>query len=176
MTDHFLRATAPASSVPARRRLVAAGIIRRRADRALPVPATTEGTTAAPRTAALLRQIAEHLSTHRPTAPMTDGARLTVAFGIAGSAPAASPLLRMLPWPEPGITRGEYALRLRKTAWAADTDAEGSLTALASAVGVLSARTFEDGDDACPACGSWTSPCPCAAPTGSTTRTPAVTR
>ncbi|MFI5755646.1 hypothetical protein [Streptomyces sp. NPDC051569] len=75
------------------------------------------------RTSALLRAVADHLAAHRPDATMTEAARLTVTLGIAGSAVAARPLLRILPFPTGSITRGEYALRLRKAAWATATAA-----------------------------------------------------
>ncbi|WP_030747567.1 hypothetical protein [Streptomyces sp. NRRL F-5135] len=112
---------APTPPGAAARRVVAAGTIRRHAGRTLTVRATETGTTIAiaPRSAELLRQVAEHLTTHRPADPMTEAARMTVALRVAGTAPAASPLLRALPFPSGSITRGEYALRLRKAAWAA---------------------------------------------------------
>lgn len=64
-----------------------------------------------------LAAIAAHLTEHRPTALMTEAARMTVALRIARTASDARPLLRRLPFPTGGITRGEYALRLRRTAW-----------------------------------------------------------
>ncbi|MEW1719800.1 hypothetical protein [Streptomyces sp. NPDC093109] len=66
-----------------------------------------------------LRAITAHFETYRPEAVMTEAARMTVALGITGSAAASRPILRILPWPTGRITRGEYALRLRKAAWAA---------------------------------------------------------
>ncbi|MGW2258992.1 hypothetical protein ACWCXE_14300 [Streptomyces sp. NPDC001780] len=139
-----------------------------------PIPGSSRLSDTPPRPADMLLAVAKHFTEHRPASPMTEAARMTVALRIAGTAPAAQPLLRVLPFPSRGITRGEYALRIRKTAWAADAHAGDSLTALANAVGVLSARTFEDGDDVCPMCECWT--CQCPRPTGSTIRTLAVTR
>lgn len=66
-----------------------------------------------------LTAVARHLSTHRPDDRMTNAARMTVALIAAdGRAQAARPLLKALSFPTSGITRGEYALRVRKTAWA----------------------------------------------------------
>ncbi|MFI6700294.1 hypothetical protein ACIBJC_15175 [Streptomyces sp. NPDC050509] len=150
MTDHFLRATTPASPL---------------------------------RTSALLRAIVQHLTAHRPDGRMTDGARLTVAVGTAGTATAARPVLRIMPWPARGITRGEYALHLRKAAWSAGCDARPAShtsgsdpdmdEALRRARRAPERRTFEDGDDVCPLCENWT--CTCPRPTGAT-RTMAVAR
>lgn len=73
---------------------------------------------ASSRLANQLVTVAAHFATHRPTDRMTDAARMTVALRTAGSAAAVRPVLRALPFPAGGITRGEYALRVRKTAWA----------------------------------------------------------
>lgn len=62
---------------------------------------------------ALIARIADHFAAQRPEAQMTDAARLTVAVRVAGSAQQARPLLRQLPYPETGTTRGAYASRLR---------------------------------------------------------------
>jgi len=59
-----------------------------------------------------LHAIADHLTRHRPDAPMTEAARMTLALHTAGTAQAARPLLAALPWPNAGITRGEYAQRV----------------------------------------------------------------
>lgn len=49
---------------------------------------------------------------------MTDAARMTVALIAAGGrAQAVRPLLEVLPFPTGGISRGEYSIRIRKTAW-----------------------------------------------------------
>lgn len=61
--------------------------------------------------------VAAHFTTHRPADRMTDAARMTVALRTAGSAAAVRPVLRALPFPASRITRGKYALRVRKTAW-----------------------------------------------------------
>lgn len=66
-----------------------------------------------------LTAVARHLSTHRPDARMTDAARTTVAvIAASGRTQAVRPLLKALPFPTGDITRAEYALRIRKTAWA----------------------------------------------------------
>ncbi|MFE7105611.1 hypothetical protein ACFU98_10700 [Streptomyces sp. NPDC057575] len=52
--------------------------------------------------------VASHFTTHRPADRMTDAARMTVALRSAGSAFAARPVLRALPFPKGRITRGEY--------------------------------------------------------------------
>ncbi|MGW1840679.1 hypothetical protein [Streptomyces sp. NPDC002067] len=64
-----------------------------------------------------LTDVAAHLTARRPSDLMTEAARMTVALGVTGTAAGAQPLLRRLPFPTGGITRGEYALRLRRSAW-----------------------------------------------------------
>ncbi|MFG2225364.1 hypothetical protein [Streptomyces sp. NPDC048644] len=64
-----------------------------------------------------LHAVAQHLTIRRPADPMTDAARMTISLRVARTAPAARPLLRRLPFPAGGITRGEYALRLHRAAW-----------------------------------------------------------
>lgn len=69
------------------------------------------------RPSALVAAVAAHLSEARPDAVMTEAARMTLALRVAGTPAAARPLLAALPFPEMGITRGEFALRLRKVVW-----------------------------------------------------------
>ncbi|MFD4855127.1 hypothetical protein [Streptomyces atratus] len=72
-----------------------------------------------PAVARQITAVAAHFTTHRPTDRMTEAARMTVALNTVGNnAAAVRPILRALPFPAGGITRGEYALRVRKTAWA----------------------------------------------------------
>ncbi|MER6607356.1 hypothetical protein ABT282_15940 [Streptomyces sp. NPDC000927] len=59
-----------------------------------------------------LNTVGTHLTTHRPADPMTEAARMTVALRTAGSATAARPILRALPFPAGQITRGEYGQRV----------------------------------------------------------------
>lgn len=67
-----------------------------------------------PAVARQITAVAEHLSRHRPTDRMTEAARMTVALNAVGSnAAAVRPVLRALPFPTGGITRGEYARRVR---------------------------------------------------------------
>ncbi|MFJ2115953.1 MULTISPECIES: hypothetical protein [unclassified Streptomyces] len=105
------------------RRLVAAGILGRTGGRTIRTVRTEAGTIGTvtragqARTTQLVLAVARHLATHRPGDVMTETARLTVALGIAKTAPACRPLLRLLPFPTGG-TRGEYALRLRRITWA----------------------------------------------------------
>ncbi|MFE2941011.1 hypothetical protein ACFXKG_18400 [Streptomyces sp. NPDC059255] len=118
---------APTPPTSPARRLVATGILGRAGARTVRTVRTEAGTTGTvtparqDRTAHLALAVARHLAAHRPGAPMTEAARLTIALRIAGTGAAARPLLAVLPWPTAGITRGEYALRLRKTAWASVT-------------------------------------------------------
>lgn len=73
---------------------------------------------ASPAVARQVAAVAEHFTRNRPTDRMTDAARITVALvAVDGAAPAVRPVLRVLPFPTGGITRGEYALRARKVAW-----------------------------------------------------------
>ncbi|MEV6102644.1 hypothetical protein [Nocardia sp. NPDC051981] len=65
-----------------------------------------------PRKSAALEKIASHFTTHRPADPMTEAARMTVALRTAGSAAAARPVLRVLPFPTGQISRGEYGRRV----------------------------------------------------------------
>lgn len=76
-------------------------------------------TTPIPFTATVANQLAEiarHLTLHRPTDVMQEPARMILALHTAGSAPASRPLLRLMPQPTSGITRGEYALHLYRIA------------------------------------------------------------
>ncbi|MEK8141758.1 hypothetical protein NKH18_01305 [Streptomyces sp. M10(2022)] len=51
--------------------------------------------------------VAEHLTRTRPTDKMTDAARMTVALvTVDGAAQAVRPVLRVLPFPTGGISRG----------------------------------------------------------------------
>lgn len=63
-----------------------------------------------------LRRARQHGSArttkHLSADPMTDAARMTVALRTAGSATAARPVLRALPFPAGRITRGEYGQRI----------------------------------------------------------------
>ncbi|TXS78673.1 hypothetical protein [Streptomyces sp. sk2.1] len=59
-----------------------------------------------------LSAVGTHFTTHRPADPMTDAARMTVALRTVGSAAAARPVLRALPFPSGGVTRGEYGQRI----------------------------------------------------------------
>ncbi|MFJ8855120.1 hypothetical protein [Streptomyces sp. NPDC102437] len=61
-----------------------------------------------------LSVVGTHLTTHRPADPMTEAARMTVVLRTAGSAAAARPVLRFLPFPSGGVTRGEYGQRVLK--------------------------------------------------------------
>ncbi|MFF4661971.1 hypothetical protein [Streptomyces sp. NPDC001282] len=65
-----------------------------------------------PYTTRKLLAVAHHLTEHRPTQRMTEAARMTVALSAAGSAPAARPVLRALPFPKGQISRGEYGRRV----------------------------------------------------------------
>ncbi|MEU0087201.1 hypothetical protein [Streptomyces sp. NPDC006274] len=78
-----------------------------------------------PGTRALLIQIADRLTSVRPAGLITDSRRLTLALRYATTTygfrtedanDAEQKLLRHMPPIEAGITRGEYALRLRKAA------------------------------------------------------------
>ncbi|MBW1603418.1 hypothetical protein JJV70_15160 [Streptomyces sp. JJ66] len=69
-------------------------------------------------TARLVNQVADLLARHWPNATMTEAHRMSTALTVAGGdADAARPILRALPFvaDEPGLTRAEYALRLRLT-------------------------------------------------------------
>ncbi|MFC9429279.1 hypothetical protein [Streptomyces sp. NPDC056987] len=115
MRDRIRAAATLAAPTPPARHLVAAGILSRAGSR-------TVTHARRDRTAQLALAVVRHLAVHRPADAMTEAARMTVALRIAGTAAAARPLLALLPWPTAGITRGEYALRLRKTAWAVTSD------------------------------------------------------
>lgn len=65
-----------------------------------------------PRKSAALEKVAEYFTEHRPADPMTEAARMTVALRTAGSAAAARPVLRVLPFPAGRMTRGEYGQRV----------------------------------------------------------------
>ncbi|MFF2964258.1 hypothetical protein ACFVT1_36445 [Streptomyces sp. NPDC057963] len=64
------------------------------------------------RTASHLSAVGTHFATHRPADPMTEAARMTVTLRTAGSADAARTILRRLPFPAGGVTRGEYGHRV----------------------------------------------------------------
>ncbi|MFF8716184.1 hypothetical protein ACF07T_32835 [Streptomyces sp. NPDC015184] len=64
------------------------------------------------RTTKHLSAVGTHLTTHRPADPMTEAARMTVTLRTVGSATAARPILRHLPFPSGGVTRGEYGQRV----------------------------------------------------------------
>lgn len=66
--------------------------------------------------------VAEHLTQHKPTERMTAAARMAVALKAAGSATAVQAVLRALPFPASGISRGEYALHARRIAWSLGWD------------------------------------------------------
>ncbi|MFJ2374980.1 hypothetical protein ACIOZL_19555 [Streptomyces sp. NPDC087769] len=66
----------------------------------------------AARIAGHLSTVGTHLTSHRPDDPMTEAARMTVALRTAGSAAAARSILRRLPFPSGGVTRGEYGHRV----------------------------------------------------------------
>ncbi|MBK3596293.1 hypothetical protein, partial [Streptomyces sp. MBT51] len=67
--------------------------------------------------------IAEYLTQQRPVDRMTAAARMAVALKAVGSDTAAvHNVLYVLPFPTGRITRGEYALRLRKLAWALERE------------------------------------------------------
>lgn len=146
------RNTLKDGSTPADRRLIAVGIIGRTAGRTVRTVRTPAGTTGAVITTGQLHvqrqlhSVARHLQTYRPADTMTEGARLTVALGITGSAPASRPVLAALPFPTRGVTRGEYALHVRKAAWAIAP--------------VTGQKHDDDEDDACGLCGCWTCSCP----------------
>ncbi|MFE5662435.1 hypothetical protein ACFQ7W_00695 [Streptomyces niveus] len=152
MDQKYLSTPAPQSAPLPHRRLIAAGIIGRAAGRTVRTVRTQAGTTGAVTTTGQLhiqrqlRSIAQHLQAHRPADTMTEGARLAVALGITGSAPASRPVLAVLPFPARGVTRGEYALHVRKAAWP---------------VGPVTGQKHDDDeDDACGLCGCWTCRCP----------------
>ncbi|MEE1774469.1 hypothetical protein PUR34_41440 [Streptomyces sp. JV185] len=67
---------------------------------------------ASSRLANQLVTVAAHFATHRPAAPMTEAARMTLVLRTAGSAAAARPVLRALPFPSGGVSRGEYGQRI----------------------------------------------------------------
>lgn len=75
-----------------------------------------------------LRWIADRLTHRRPQVLMTDAARLAIALSAACAVHPADDraaddleraLLRRMPYTDRPITRGEYALLLRKTSWSA---------------------------------------------------------
>ncbi|MFB7845497.1 hypothetical protein ACFC34_00475 [Streptomyces sp. NPDC056053] len=60
-----------------------------------------------------LSKVAEYFTEHRPADPMTEAARMTAALTAVGlDVAAARPVLRSLPFPDTGITRGEYGHRV----------------------------------------------------------------
>ncbi|MEU5239763.1 hypothetical protein ACH4UR_25085 [Streptomyces lydicus] len=61
----------------------------------------------------LVTALAEHFATVRPSDAMTERARMTAALRVTGTTRTARPLLYLLPSPNPGETRMEYAKRLR---------------------------------------------------------------
>lgn len=89
--------------------------LRRALGRPLPAPGTPSSLDEQ------LLAVARRLTLYRPTDRMTDGARLSITFVVTGGAEASRPLLRVLPWPTDNITRGEYALHLRRIAHASRT-------------------------------------------------------
>lgn len=81
---------------------------------------------------------ADVLSHERPTWSITEGARMMLARDLTGGAyPQHEALLTAMPVIDREITRGEYALRLRKVAEELNTPADQPVPARAGRVAAI---------------------------------------